>query len=159
MREDTQGPSEVVMTELVLPSHTNSLGTIFGGVIMSWIDIAGAIAAQRHARQTVVTAGIDDLDFVYGAKVGWIVHIKAKVNLTSRSSMEIGVRVESENPFSGEVHHTASAYLTFVAIDKAGKPVSIPQLTPKTPEEKRRHEDAEKRRDQRLARRKRKTKA
>jgi acyl-CoA hydrolase len=144
---------EVIMTELVLPSHTNALGTIFGGVVMSWIDIAGAICSQRHCRKTVVTASIDDMAFVAAVRLGWIVHIRARVNYTSRTSMEIGVRVDAENPSTGEWHHTASAYLTFVAIDAQGKPSPVPPIIPKTPDEKRRYEEAIKRREVRLARR------
>jgi acyl-CoA hydrolase len=144
---------DVIMTELVLPSHTNALGTIFGGVVMSWIDIAGAIAAQRHCRNNVVTASIDDLAFVAAVKLGWFVQVKARVNFTSRTSMEIGVRVDAEDPKSGVWHHTASAYLTFVALDAHGKPTPIPALTPKTEEGKRRFSDAIKRREFRLKRR------
>jgi len=147
------GNDEVIMTEIVLPSHTNSLGTVFGGVIMSWIDIAGAIAAQRHARKVVVTASIDDLSFVSSVKKGWIVQLRARVNYTSRTSMEVGVRVDAENPLTGEWHHTSSAYLTFVAIDDAGKPVAVRPVVPQSAEDKRRFEEAIKRRDLRLKRR------
>jgi acyl-CoA hydrolase len=141
------------MTELVLPSHTNALGTIFGGVVMSWIDIAGAIAAQKHSRQSVVTASIDDLAFISAIKLGWVVHIRARINYTAKTSMEVGVRVDAENPKTGEVYHTSSAYLTFVAIDANGKPVPVPPLQVKTPEQKRRFEEAIKRRELRLKRR------
>ncbi|MBK9294011.1 MAG: acyl-CoA thioesterase [Oligoflexia bacterium] len=141
------------MTELVLPSHTNSLGTVFGGVVMSWIDIAAAIAAQRHARKVVVTASIDDLSFVSSVKLGWIVQLRARVNYTSRTSMEVGVRVDAENPKTGEMHHTASAYLTFVAVDEAMKPIKVPPLKPQSAEDKRRFEEAIKRRELRLKRR------
>lgn len=144
---------DVVMTELVLPSHTNSLGTVFGGVVMSWIDIAAAIAAQRHARKVVVTASIDDLSFVSSVKLGWIVQLRARVNYTSRTSMEVGVRVDAENPKTGEMHHTASAYLTFVAVDEAMKPIKVPPLKPQSAEDKRRFEEAIKRRELRLKRR------
>lgn len=144
---------EVVMTELVLPTHTNSLGTVFGGVIMSWIDIAGAIAAQRHARKTVVTASIDDLSFVAAVKLGWVVQLKARVNYTSKTSMEVGVRVDAENPQTGAWHHTASAYLTFVAIDSQGSPIPVPPLKPADAEGKRRFDQAIKRRELRLKRR------
>src|SRR5271163_2050481 len=99
------------MTEIVLPGHTNALGTVFGGVIMSWIDIAGAIAAQRHSRMSAVTASLDDLAFVASVKLGWIVQLRARVNFTGKTSMEVGVRVESENPRTGESAHTATAYL------------------------------------------------
>ncbi|HEX4924032.1 MAG TPA: acyl-CoA thioesterase [Bdellovibrionales bacterium] len=138
------------MTELVLPTHTNSLGTIFGGVVMSWIDIAAAIAAQRHARKAVVTASIDALNFVAPIKSGWVVNLKASVNYVSRSSMEVGVRVEAENPISGERFHTVTAYLTFVALDSMSHPVEIPKVLPESADEKRRYERAQKRREQRL---------
>ena len=151
--KDTVSDQEVVMTEIVLPSHTNSLGTVFGGVIMSWIDIAGSIAAQRHCRQTVVTASIDDLAFIASVKLGWFVQIRARVNYTARTSMEIGVRVDAENPMTGEKHHTSTAYLTFVALDKSGKPVPVPPLDIKTDEQKRRASEAVKRREFRLKRR------
>ena len=144
---------EVVMTELVLPSHTNALGTIFGGVIMSWIDIAGAIAAQRHCRKTVVTASIDDLAFIASVKTGWFVQVKARVNYVSKTSMEIGVRVDAEDPMSGEWHHTSSAYLTFVALDHQGRPTAVPPLKIASEEQKRRAEEAVKRREFRLKRR------
>ncbi len=147
------GGDDVIMTEIVLPSHTNSLGTIFGGVVMSWIDIAGAIAAQRHSRKTVVTASIDDLSFITPVKKGWIVQLRARVNYTSRTSMEVGVRVDAENPLTGEWHHTASAYMTFVAIDESGKPVTIKPFIPQSSDDKRRFDEATKRRDYRLSRR------
>ncbi|MEQ1877778.1 MAG: acyl-CoA thioesterase [Bdellovibrionia bacterium] len=142
--------SEVTMTELVLPAHTNSLGTIFGGVVMSWIDIAAAIAAQRHCRRAVVTASIDALNFVAPIKAGWIANLKASVNYVSKTSMEVGVRVESENPMSGERFHTVTAYLTFVALDQMGHPMEIPKVLPETTDQKRRYERAQKRRELRL---------
>jgi acyl-CoA hydrolase len=142
--------SAVIMTEIVLPTHANALGSIFGGQVMSWIDIAGAIAAGRHARKVVVTASIDALHFVAPIKVGHVVHIKAMVNFASKTSMEVGVRVDSENPVTGEVHHTAKAYLTFVALDEHGKPTPVPPLLAETAEEKRRYEEAKKRREARV---------
>ncbi|QDK39717.1 acyl-CoA thioesterase [Bdellovibrio sp. NC01] len=141
------------MTELVLPSHTNALGTVFGGTIMSWIDIAAAIAAQRHSNKEVVTASIDRLDFVAPVYKGWVVNLHASVNYTSRTSMEVGVRVEAENPKTGEMFHTASAYTTFVALGSNGKPVEIPELILETDDQKRRFADAKKRREDRLAQR------
>jgi acyl-CoA hydrolase len=138
------------MTELVLPVHTNSLGTIFGGVVMSWIDIAAAIAAQRHSRNIVVTASVDALHFVAPIKAGWVANLKASVNYVSRSSMEIGVRVEAENPITGERFHTVTAYLTFVALDANSHPIEIPKVLPETADEKRRYERAQKRREIRL---------
>jgi acyl-CoA hydrolase len=142
--------SKVIMTELVLPSHTNSLGTIFGGTIMAWIDIAGAIAAQRHSAKEVVTASIDRLDFVAPVYKGWVVNLKASVNYTSRTSMEVGVRVEAENPKTGETFHTASAYCTFVALGSNGKPSEVPELDLQTEEDRRRFEAGQRRRQIRL---------
>lgn len=146
--------SLVTMTELVHPSHTNALDSVFGGVIMSWIDIAGAISAQRHCKRPVVTASIDDLHFVAPVYKGWIVNLKASVNFTARTSMEVGVRVDAENPIEGRVFHTASAYLTFVALDDHGKPVPVAPVIAETPEQIRRFQAAEQRRQWRLERRK-----
>ena len=142
--------SQVVMTQLVLPSHTNALDTIFGGVIMSWIDICGAIAAQRHSQKEVVTASIDMLNFVAPVKKGWVCNLKASVNFVSRTSMEVGIRVDAENPKTGEVFHTASAYTTFVAIGGNGRPTEVPPLILETDQDRRRHEAARIRRERRL---------
>ena len=146
--------SKVTMTELVLPSHTNSLGTIFGGTIMSWVDIAAAICAQRHSQKQVVTAHIDDLEFVAPVYKGWVVNLKASINYTGRTSMEVGVRIDAENPTTNETFHTASAYLTFVALDSHGKPTQVPPIEPSTEDERRRHKAAEARRTHRLQARK-----
>ncbi|AGH95296.1 acyl-CoA thioesterase [Pseudobdellovibrio exovorus] len=142
--------SQVVMTQLVLPSHTNALDTVFGGTVMSWIDISAAIAAQRHAGKNVVTASIDRLSFIAPIKKGWVVNLKASVNFASRTSMEVGVRVDAENPNTSEMFHTASAYLTFVAIGSDGKPSPIPAIVPEDDTEKRRFDAAIRRRQARL---------
>ncbi len=142
--------SQVIMTQLVLPIHTNSIGTVFGGTVMSWIDIAGAIAAQRHSCSEVVTASIDQLNFIAPIHAGWVVNLRASVNFTSKTSMEIGVRVEAENPKTSELFHTASAYLTFVALGSDGRPKIVPGLDLKTDVEKRRFDAAQKRRELRL---------
>lgn len=142
--------SHVTMTELVLPQHTNALDSIFGGVIMSWVDIAAAIAAQRHTGMPVVTASIDALNFVAPVYKGWIVNIRASVNFTGQTSMEVGVRVDAENPTTKQVFHTASAYLTFVALGKDGKPAPVPPVKPEGEAQVRRFKDAEKRRALRL---------
>ena len=142
--------SRVVMTQLVLPSHTNSLDTIFGGVVMSWIDICAAIAAQRHAQGDVVTASVDRLDFLAPIQKGWVVNLKASVNYVGRTSMEVGVRVDAENPRTGEKFHTASAYLTFVALSVDGKPKPLGPVEPQSPDEIRRHKAAQFRRSLRL---------
>lgn len=138
------------MTQLVLPSHINAMGSIFGGTIMSWIDICAAIAAQRHSNKQVVTASIDGLNFVAPVYVGWVVNLKASVNFTARTSMEVGVRVDAENPQTGEWFHTASAYTTFVALDSRSKPTLVPGLRLETDDEKRRFEAAKHRRELRL---------
>jgi acyl-CoA hydrolase len=142
------------MTELVLPQHTNALDSIFGGVIVSWVDIAAAIAAQRHCGMPVVTASIDALNFVAPVYKGWIVNLRASVNYTGRTSMEVGVRVDAENPVEKLVFHTASAYLTFVALDKNGKATPIPPVLPETEAQIRRFKAAEMRRQLRLRARK-----
>lgn len=142
--------SRVEMTQLVLPEHTNALGTIFGGQIMAWIDTAAAICAFRHCRQLCVTASMDALNFISPVKLGHIVIIRASVNYTGRTSMEIGVKVVSEDPLTGEKSHTASAYLTFVAVNEEGKPVPLPPVDPQTEQEKKWYKEGEKRRKQRL---------
>jgi acyl-CoA hydrolase len=142
--------SQVVMTQLVLPSHTNALDTIFGGVIMSWIDICGAIAAQRHSQKEVVTASIDKLNFIAPVKKGWVVNLKASVNFVSRTSMEVGIRVDAENPKTGEVFHTASAYTTFVAIGGNGRAVEVPRLILESDVDRRRFEAGRSRREARI---------
>ncbi len=152
MEARTVKASEVVMTQLVLPSHTNALDTVFGGTVMSWIDIAGAICAQRHSQKEVVTASIDELHFLAPIYKGWVVNLKASINYVSRSSMEVGVRVQSENPKTGESFHTASAYLTFVALGSDGKPTAVPPLLAETVDQKRRFQEAELRRADRLKR-------
>jgi len=146
--------SEVHMTEMVLPSHTNTFGSVFGGQVVSWIDIAAAISAQRHSGQPVVTASIDDLHFVAPVYQGWIVLLKSCVNYAFKTSMEVGVRVDAENPRTREQFHTASAYLTFVALDDQGCPYPVPPAIADTQEQQRRMEDAQKRRQFRLERRK-----
>lgn len=146
--------SKVVMTEMVLPQHTNAISSVFGGVIMSWIDIAAAISSMRHCGTQTVTASIDALNFVQPVYKGWIVNVRASVNFVANTSMEVGVRIDAENPIERKVFHTASAYLTFVAVDKNGKPIPAPPVIPETPEEIRRNQAARVRREQRLELRK-----
>lgn len=141
------------MTEMVLPQYTNSHGTVFGGRVLQWIDIAGAICAQRHSRMKVVTASIDDMHFLVPIKLGETVILRASVNYVHRTSMEIGVRIEREDAIKGEREHAATAYLTFVAQDKDDRPCEIPGVLPQTEEEHRRYEAAQIRRTDRLERR------
>ena len=142
--------SSAEFTHLVLPSDTNALGNIFGGRIMEWTDIGAAIVASRHCRKVAVTASMDALSFISPIHLGDIVILKAAVNFTARTSMEIGVRIESENPLTGERRHTASAYLTFVALDEAGHPTPVPPVSAETNEDKRRFQEGQKRREERI---------
>ena len=144
--------SVVEMTEIVLPSDANPLGTIFGGRVVQWIDICASVAAQRHCRQIVVTASMDDLHFLAPIHVGMIVLLRATVNRAWRTSVEVEVQVESEDPLTGERRHCVRAYLTFVALGADGRPAPVPPVIPVTPEEKERYEAAAERRRQRLAR-------
>jgi len=142
--------SSVVMAQMMIPQDANPAGNVHGGVVVKIIDEAAGVVAARHCRTNVVTASIDRMDFHTPVLVGDLLHFKASLNYVGRTSMEIGVRVEAENLMTGEVRHAASAYLTFVAIDKQGKPISIPPLLPETEEEHRRNCDAKARRDARL---------
>lgn len=142
--------SQVTMTEMVLPQHTNAIGSVFGGTIMSWVDIAAATCALRHCSRQVVTASVDALHFLAPVRLGWIVTIQASVNYVGGTSCEIGVKITSENPISGETFHTSSAYLTFVALDSHGRPTVMPPLLLETDEERRRHSAAQIRRASRL---------
>ncbi|MBL7664595.1 MAG: acyl-CoA thioesterase [Bacteriovoracaceae bacterium] len=137
--------SMIEMREMVMPNHTNPQGTIFGGVVMSWVDIAAAMCASRHAEKPVVTVHIADIDFKAPIKVGNHVLIKASLNYVGKTSMIVGVKVESENPYTGKSVKTTKAYLTFVALDEDGQPTVIPDLKPETQDEIRRYENAKKR--------------
>jgi acyl-CoA hydrolase len=139
------------MIELVLPNDANPMGSLLGGRLMHWIDLAGALAAFRHARNYVVTASADHLDFRFPVRVGDFVVLKSTVNRAFGSSMEVGVKVWVENPFSGERHHVSSAYLTFVSVDVQGHKTPVLPVVPETPEELRRYEDAGRRRSLRRA--------
>lgn len=150
----TPSESAVVMTQAVLPQHTNPQGTIFGGVIMSWMDIAAGICAQRHSRMNVVTASVDALHFLSPVRLGWVVTLMASVNHARRSSCEVGVRIEAENSLTGETFHTASAYFTMVALGSDLKPAAIPPIIPETELEKKRFEAAATRWEERLRQRK-----
>lgn len=144
--------TKVDTTHLVLPGQTNALGTVFGGHVCAWLDLAGAVAAQRHCRRIVVTASMDDIHFHAPVKVGHIAVVTAQVNAVFRTSLEVGVEVWSEDPLTGDRHHTTTAYLTFVALDAHGRPAPMPPLLCETPDEKRREAEAQARREARLAR-------
>lgn len=137
-------------SRMMMPGDANNLGHVFGGVILAMMDTAAAVSAIRHARSTCVTASIDRVDFREPIHLGDLVIMKTSVNFAGRTSMEVGVRVEAEELVSGRRRHTNSAYLTFVAVDRNGRPVAVPPLTPETDEDKRRHAAAKERRRRRL---------
>ena len=139
--------SIVVMHELVLPNDTNVLGNILGGKVMHYMDICAAMSAYKHARSPVVTASVDRLNFLAPAKMGDILILKSSVNFTGNTSMEVGVRIETENPFSGKIKHTASAYLTFVSLDDKRKPKTVASVIPESIDEKRRFKQAKMRKE------------
>lgn len=146
--------SMVEMTELVLPNDANLQGNLLGGRLMHLVDIAGAMAAQRHCNRIVVTAAIDSVEFKHPVKVGEIIMLKSKVTWVGRTSMEVIVEVYSENYLLCERKLTNKAYLTFVAVDSQDKPVEVCGLNPETLEEREEYEAAIKRRDERLKNRK-----
>jgi acyl-CoA hydrolase len=142
--------SIVVMTELVLPNHTNQLGHLLGGQLMHWIDICAALCAAKHNQRVCVTASVDKIDFLHPVHLGDAVSLTASVNRVFNTSMEIGVKVFAESFWEGKRVHTNTAYLTFVSVDKEGKPVSAVPAFPESEEEKRRYKDALQRRKNRL---------
>jgi uncharacterized protein (TIGR00369 family) len=146
--------SRVIIAQAMNPENANPAGNIHGGDIMKLIDTAGGVAATRHARKHVVTASIDRLDFHYPVYVGDLLTLKAAVNYVGRTSMEVGVRVESENLITGEKRHTGSAYLTFVALDANKRPIQLPPLILETAEDKHRNQEAEERKQTRMAEKK-----
>ena len=146
----TPRKSRVETAQLVLPGLTNVHGTIFGGMLMQWIDIAGGIAAARHAGSSVVTASMDRLHFLGPVHLGEVVILQAQVNFAGSTSMEVGVRVFAENRNADSRRQTTRAYLTFVAVDGDGRPIPVPPLHPETAIDRRRYKDAQRRRAVRL---------
>ena len=142
--------SQAIYTELTLPNDANSLGTLFGGKLMQYVDLCAAISAVRHARCPVVTASVDNLTFLHPVRIGQLVVLKSSVNRVFRTSMEVGVQVWVEDLLTGDVKHVSSAYLTFVAINKDGARLPIVPVITETDEEKRRWEQAGERREVRL---------
>ncbi len=139
-----------VISHVMMPHHANPAGNVNGGVIMQLIDDAAFVIATRYARTNVVTASIERIDFHRPVHVGDLLTLRGCLNMTHRSSMEVGVRVEGEDMQSGTVRHIASAYLTFVALDQDHRPKVVPEYVPATPEARRRHRQALQRRQQRL---------
>lgn len=148
----TISESAVITTRPMMPPDANVRGNVFGGVIMKYIDEVAAMVAFRHTRKIAVTASIDRMDFFAPVYIGNLLILKASVNYVGRTSMEIGVRVEAEDHFTGKTVHTGSCFLTYVALDESGKPAQIVPVIPRTAEEKRRHQEAEERRKARVER-------
>jgi acyl-CoA hydrolase len=137
-------------SELALPNDANVLGNLLGGKVMHLVDLCGALAAIRHSRTPAVTAAVDHMTFLSPVKIGQLLMLRSSVNRVFRTSMEVGVKVWVEDLATGQVRHTSSAYLTFVAVDAAGNRVPIPPVIPETEDEKRRYEQAARRRENRL---------
>ena len=147
----TPEETRCVMTQIVMPMHTNGMaGVMFGGIMMQWIDVCAGVAAMRHARGGVLTASIDRLDFLSPVRAGETVVLQAQVNYTAKTSMEVGCRVETEDMRSGIRRYVTKAYLTFVAVDDHGRPRAIEPLRLISDEDVRRHSEAERRRKERL---------
>jgi acyl-CoA hydrolase len=143
--------SEAVMTELMMPQHANLMGNVFGGEVLSLVDRAAAVAAIRHSRKPCVTVSVDKVDFREPIHVGELVTAYARVNFAGRTSMEVGVKIITENVLTGEKRHTNSCYVTYVALDDKGEPTPVPPVIPETADEKRRYERAAKRRTRRMS--------
>ena len=142
--------SRIAISHVMLPQDANVAGNVHGGVIMKHVDTAAGFVAARHARSNCVTASIDRLDFHHPVFVGNLLTLRASINFVGRTSMEIGVRAETEDVITGHVRHTASAYLTFVALDGNGRPKDIPPLILESEEDVRRNREAKARRETRL---------
>ncbi|HTK83381.1 MAG TPA: acyl-CoA thioesterase [Bacteroidota bacterium] len=145
--------SHVIMTQLVVPNDTNQLGNLLGGRLMEWMDIAAAIAAQRHSNRVCVTAGVDNLVFHQPIRLGEVVTLSAAVNRAFGTSMEVGVHVVTENQLTGDRKVANTAYLTFVAVDDQLIPIKVPPIHPQTLIERRRYREALDRRNARLQQR------
>lgn len=148
----TVSESQSERSEIIFPGDANPIGNLFGGRLMQFIDLVGATAAFRHARAITVTASMDHLDFVAPVRVGDMLILKASVNRAFRTSMEVGVRAMVENVLhDGGLRHVSSAYLTYVAMDSRGERIVVPQVVPETDHQRRRFEDAGRRREMRAA--------
>jgi|SRR5580698_8072272 acyl-CoA hydrolase len=141
--------SQSERSEIIFPGDANALGNLFGGRLMQFIDLVAAMASSRHARAITVTASMDHLDFVAPVKVGDLLILKASVNRAFRTSMEVGVKAMVEDVRAQRLRHVSSAYLTFVAVDTTGQRIEVPQVLPETEHQRRRFEDAGRRREMR----------
>ncbi len=146
----TIAQTRTVVQRIKKPMDANPAGHVYGGSILKYLDEVASIVAFRHTRRNVVTASIDRMDFLAPMHVGEILVLKAAINYTGRSSMEVGVRVEAENPHTGQVVHAGSCYLTMVALDDDGRPTPVPPVTPTTDEERAWFENGKRRREERL---------
>ena len=152
MKKKTVKNTHVIMHELILPNDTNLLGNVLGGRVMHLMDMCAAMSASKHARTAVVTASVDRLDFLAPIKMGGIMILKSSVNYTGISSMEVGVRIESENPKTGDIYHTSSAYLTFVSLNENGNPKRVDGIKPDNDIEIRRFNEGKIRHEERKER-------
>lgn len=143
LRAKPVSASRVVLSTFMNPADANPLGSVHGGVILRLVDEAGGVAAARHARRPTVTAALDSMTFRSPVSIGSLVTFKASVNYAGNTSVEVGVRVETEDLLTGEIRHTSSAYLVYVALDEEGKPCPVPRLIPETEEDRRRMAAAE----------------
>src|ERR1700728_239429 len=164
MSEDNLDPrpvrdSQSEMAEIVLPNDANPLAALLGGRLMHWIDLAGAMAAHRHSRNYVVTASVDHIDFLVPVRVGDLVILKSSVNRVFQTSMEVGVKVFVEDYIADTAQHVASAHLTFVAVDTKGNRLKVAPVVPETDEQRRRYDDAGRRRENRRSEMERRRKA
>lgn len=141
------------MTELVLPQHSNVLGTAFGGTVLAWIDVCGAIAAQRHCNRVAVTAALDQVTFLAPIRVGDVVVLTARLNAAFRTSMEVEVEVKVEDPMTGHRTRCVDAFMTFVAVDEDKETCAVPPLVAESADDERRAQEAGQRRADRLAKR------
>ncbi len=151
LQPKTVSQSRISIAQLMQPEHANNLGNVHGGWIMKLVDDAGALACMRHAQRRVVTVAIDSMIFRHPIRIGDLVQLTAEVTMVGHTSMEVEVHVDAENPISGVTTHTNTAYLVYVALDDAGKPVQVPPLVAETDEERRRQREALERQARRLA--------
>jgi acyl-CoA hydrolase len=142
--------SKTAVARVMMPQDANIAGNVFGGTILKMVDEAAYVVATKHSRSNIVTASVDKMDFLSPVHVGDLVTLRANVNAVWRSSMEIGVRVEAENPRTGEIRHTGSSYLTVVALGPDGKPTTAPELVLESENDRRRNREAMRRRARRL---------
>ena len=142
--------SRTVVARVMMPQDANLAGNVFGGTILKFVDEVAYVVATRHVRSNLVTASLDRTSFLSPVHIGDLLTLRASVNAVWRSSLEIGVRIEAEDPRTGDVRHTGSSYLTIVALDSSGRPCEAPGLILETDEDRRRNEEADRRRERRL---------